>query len=121
VVFKSKFKVWEHEIFDFSRHHPRDIAASVLFSLLGQLMIAVSTYAAFRCLLVVMPFFSALGVAATGALASIVPLSWLGSDEGNLVSSRLLPRFGVNTTTTLLVTGLLVILNYIMGLLGGIT
>jgi uncharacterized membrane protein YbhN (UPF0104 family) len=120
VVFKSRFKVWEHEIFDFSRHHPKDIAAAVGFSLLGQMMGAVSTYAAFRCLLIDIPFFSALGLAATGALASIIPLSWLGIGMRETSFIALLPRFGVNTTTTLLAAGLLVILNYIMGLMGGI-
>jgi glycosyltransferase 2 family protein len=120
VVFKSKLKILEHEIFDFSRHHPADAAIAAALSLAGQLIIAVSAYAAFRCFLINIPFFSALGLAATGALAMMVPLSWLGVSMRETSFVAMLPQFGVNTTTALLVAGFLVISNFIMGFAGGI-
>lgn len=120
LLFTKKLKILEHEIFDFTKHNPVDAVIAALFSIAGQLLVASSTYAALRCFRIEMPLLSALGLAATGAMATMVPLSWLGVSMRETSYIALLPQFGVSTTTALLVAAFSVMLNFFLGMAGGV-
>jgi len=119
--FGKKFKFMGHEVFDFSRHHPRDIFYGFMVSFAGQFLVILTNFLIIKCFRLNISFFDACGITAIAALAGIVPLAWLGVSlrEGSYLA--VLPMFGASHTQSLLFVSLVVFTTYLLGFTGGVT
>lgn len=117
---RKKIILWEHRVFDFSRHHPRDIIKGITLSIIGQSCYVLVNYFVFLCFGINLTLLQAAGIACISVMASLIPISCfgLGLKEGSYIG--LLPLYGVTSTQAFLVTTFFVLMNYIFGLTGGI-
>jgi glycosyltransferase 2 family protein len=118
--FKDKLVYKEKKLFDFSRHHPLDIINAVLLSFACQLVSFIAGYSVFMCFNIHIGILYTFGVLAAGALAGLIPISFLGfgAREGFFVA--VLPLYGILPTQAVLVTSFFVLSTYAMGLSGGL-
>jgi uncharacterized membrane protein YbhN (UPF0104 family) len=120
-IFRKKIILWEHRVFDFSRHHPLDIVKGTIISLIGQLSYVCAIYSVFKCFGINISFAHTIGIAAISLLATLIPVSYLGVSmrEGSFIG--MLPIYGATSTQALLVSTFFVFSNYLFGILGGLS
>lgn len=117
---RKKMVFFGHAVLDFSKHHPLDILKIVLFSFFGQFASAFVMFSVFRCFGTLIPLADAIGITAATAMAAMIPISVLGigAKEGSLFG--ILPKYAVSPTQIVIITGFLVFINYVYGLMGGL-
>lgn len=120
VVFRKKIKFFDHNVFDFSRHHPKDIAKGIFLSLAGQSLFIASNVMLFKCFNIDLTVVVTAAITSASALAGIVPISWLGISmrEGSFLG--LLPMYNVSSTSAVIIMTTIVFSNYLYGLTTGI-
>lgn len=119
-LLQKKMVFLNDKIIDFSRHHPKDIVLGIFASLAGQILYIFANYLVFRCFGIPITLYQTAGIASLAVLAGIIPVTWLGITLREGIYIGLLPGYGASSSQALLVITVLVALNYLVGLTGGI-